>query len=107
MQLKSYFSGTVEAAMKLARKELAQEGLLVNARPAAPEACSLARRPPGAASNEGETRRAWPRPASPLCANFSKEAYEVVLRVVNSPRTPEVLKSPKASESLLKQRAAA
>ncbi|HLH44473.1 MAG TPA: hypothetical protein VKV74_15890 [Bryobacteraceae bacterium] len=38
MQLKSYFSGTVEAAMELARKEMGEDALLVNARPAAPEA---------------------------------------------------------------------
>ena len=37
MKLKSYFSGTVEAAMKLARKELGEDALLVNARPAMPE----------------------------------------------------------------------
>ncbi len=37
MKLKSYFSGTVEAAMELARKELGDEALLVNARPATPE----------------------------------------------------------------------
>lgn len=37
MKLKSYFSGTVEAAMDLARTELGEEALLVNARPAAPE----------------------------------------------------------------------
>ena len=37
MKLKSYFSATVEAAMELARKELGEDGLLVNARPATPE----------------------------------------------------------------------
>ena len=37
MQLKGYFSGTVEAAMELARKELGEDALLVNARPAVPE----------------------------------------------------------------------
>src|ERR1700722_12966877 len=37
MKLKSYFSGTVEAAMVLARQELGEEALLVNARPATPE----------------------------------------------------------------------
>jgi flagellar biosynthesis protein FlhF len=37
MKLKSYFSGTVEAAMELARKELGDEALLVHARPATPE----------------------------------------------------------------------
>ncbi|MBV8845414.1 MAG: hypothetical protein JO307_21605 [Bryobacterales bacterium] len=37
MKLKSYFSGTVEAAMEMARKELGDEALLVNARPATPE----------------------------------------------------------------------
>jgi flagellar biosynthesis protein FlhF len=37
MKLKSYFSGTVEAAMELARKELGDDALLVNARPATPE----------------------------------------------------------------------
>jgi flagellar biosynthesis protein FlhF len=37
MKLKSYFSGTVEAAMELARQELGEEALLVNARPSTPE----------------------------------------------------------------------
>lgn len=37
MKLKSYFSGTVEEAMQLARQELGDEALLVNARPATPE----------------------------------------------------------------------
>lgn len=37
MKLKSYFSETVEAAMELARKELGEDALLVNARPATPE----------------------------------------------------------------------
>jgi flagellar biosynthesis protein FlhF len=41
MKLKSYFSGTVEAAMELARKELGEDALLVNARPATPETKSL------------------------------------------------------------------
>jgi len=36
MRLKSYFSATVETAMELARKELGEEALLVNARPATP-----------------------------------------------------------------------
>jgi flagellar biosynthesis protein FlhF len=37
MKLKSYFSASVEAAMELARRELGEEALLVNARPATPE----------------------------------------------------------------------
>ncbi|MGH9592777.1 MAG: hypothetical protein ACRD5L_06775 [Bryobacteraceae bacterium] len=37
MKLKSYFSGTVEAAMDLARRELGEEALLINARPATPD----------------------------------------------------------------------
>jgi flagellar biosynthesis protein FlhF len=37
MRLKSYFSGTVEAAMELARKELGEDALLVHSRPATPE----------------------------------------------------------------------
>jgi flagellar biosynthesis protein FlhF len=37
MKLKSYFSGTVEAAIELAHKELGEEALLVNVRPAAIE----------------------------------------------------------------------
>ncbi len=41
MKLKSYFSGTVEAALELARKELGDQALLVNARPATPETRSL------------------------------------------------------------------
>jgi flagellar biosynthesis protein FlhF len=41
MRLKSYFSGTVEAAMELAHKELGEDALLVNARPSTPETRSL------------------------------------------------------------------
>lgn len=37
MKLKSYFSGTVESAMDLARVELGDEALLVHARPTTPE----------------------------------------------------------------------
>jgi len=37
MMLKSYFSGTVEAAMELARKEMGDEALLVHVRPTTPE----------------------------------------------------------------------
>jgi flagellar biosynthesis protein FlhF len=37
MKLKSYFSGSVEAATELARAELGEDALLVNARPATPE----------------------------------------------------------------------
>jgi len=42
MKLKSYFSGTVEAAIELAHKELGEEALLVNVRPAAIETRHLA-----------------------------------------------------------------
>jgi len=41
MRLKSYFSGTVEAAIELARKELGEDALLMNARPSTPETRSL------------------------------------------------------------------
>jgi flagellar biosynthesis protein FlhF len=37
MQLKSYFAGTVEAAIGLARRELGEDALLVHSRPATPE----------------------------------------------------------------------
>lgn len=37
MKLKSYFSASVEAAVELARKELGEDALLVNARPSTPE----------------------------------------------------------------------
>jgi flagellar biosynthesis GTPase FlhF len=37
MRLKSYFSGSVEAAMQLARRELGDEAMLVHSRPATPE----------------------------------------------------------------------
>jgi flagellar biosynthesis GTPase FlhF len=37
MKLKSYFSGTVEAALELASKELGEDALLIHARPATPE----------------------------------------------------------------------
>jgi flagellar biosynthesis protein FlhF len=41
MRLKSYFSGTVEAAMERARRELGEDALLVNARPSTPDTRSL------------------------------------------------------------------
>jgi flagellar biosynthesis protein FlhF len=41
MKLKSYFSGTVEAAIDLARRELGEDALLVHARPSTPETRSL------------------------------------------------------------------
>jgi flagellar biosynthesis protein FlhF len=41
MRLKSYFASTVEEAMDLARRELGEEALLVNARPATKETRSL------------------------------------------------------------------
>jgi len=37
MKLKSYFSGSVQAAMELARTELGEEALLIHARPTTPE----------------------------------------------------------------------
>jgi flagellar biosynthesis protein FlhF len=41
MKLKSYFSGTVEAAMELALQELGEDALLIHARPATPETRAL------------------------------------------------------------------
>jgi flagellar biosynthesis protein FlhF len=41
MRLKSYFSGTVEAAVELAHKELGEDALLINARPSTPETRGL------------------------------------------------------------------
>jgi flagellar biosynthesis protein FlhF len=41
MRLKSYFSGTVEAAMEMAHKELGEDALLINARPSTPETRGL------------------------------------------------------------------
>ncbi len=41
MRMKSYFSSTVESAVELARRELGPEALLVNSRPAMPEARHL------------------------------------------------------------------
>src|SRR5580700_3440174 len=37
IRLKSYFSGTVEAAMALARKEMGEDAMLIHSRPAQPE----------------------------------------------------------------------
>ncbi len=37
MRLKSYFSGTVEGAMMLARQEMGDEAMLIHAKPASPE----------------------------------------------------------------------
>ena len=41
MRLKSYFSGTVEAAMELAHQELGEDALLINARPSTLETRNL------------------------------------------------------------------
>src|SRR6478609_6411166 len=38
MRLKSYFAGTVESAIRLARQEMGEEAMLVNSRRALPEA---------------------------------------------------------------------
>lgn len=39
MRLKSYYAGTVEAAMALACKEPGPDAMIVTSRPASPEAC--------------------------------------------------------------------
>src|SRR5207247_7417694 len=41
MRLKSYFAGTVESAMCLARQEMGEEAMLVNSRRSLPEARHL------------------------------------------------------------------
>ena len=41
MRLKSYFAGTVESAMCLARQEMGEDAMLVNSRKAPPEARHL------------------------------------------------------------------
>ena len=41
MKLKSYFAASVDAAMEMARRELGEDALLVNARPTTPETRSL------------------------------------------------------------------
>jgi len=41
MRLKSYFAGTVESAMCLARQEMGEEAMLVNSRRSQPEARHL------------------------------------------------------------------
>src|SRR4051794_38010073 len=41
MLLKSYFAGTVESALCLARQEMGEDAMLVNSRKAAPEARHL------------------------------------------------------------------
>src|SRR4051794_34226678 len=41
IRLKSYFSGTVEAAMTLARKEMGEDAMLIHSRPARPESRHL------------------------------------------------------------------
>ncbi|HEV2202048.1 MAG TPA: hypothetical protein VGR73_19685 [Bryobacteraceae bacterium] len=66
MRLKSYFSGTVEAAMDLARRELGEDALLVNARPSTPETRSLGAFEVvfGCEENAGETAPPLQVPAS-------------------------------------------
>ncbi len=41
MRLKSYFAGTVESAICLARQEMGEDAMLVNSRKALPEARHL------------------------------------------------------------------
>jgi len=102
MKLKSYFSGTVEAAMELARKELGEEALLVNARPATPETRSLGALevvfalPPASAEVESETAAL---PGSQAGAErWRREVSELrreVERITRALETPEF--SPRAS----------
>jgi len=73
MRMKSYFSSTVESAVELARRELGPEAMLVNSRPAMPEARHLgeyevvfaADFPPA----QGEAAPQQPPPATPRKPN--------------------------------------
>ena len=118
MKLKSYFSGTVEAAMELARKELGDDALLVNARPAAPEARYLGDYEVvfGLGDASGKRGEAYPREPSNkdrLADEISslKREFERIIQCVSSPGVSVSnagaqqidLPQPNASQRLLEQ----
>jgi flagellar biosynthesis protein FlhF len=88
MRLKSYFAGTVEAAMRLARRELGEEALLMNSRPAPPEARHLGRYEvvfaadavpvaAGAVAGAAAAQPAGHDPASPLSGEVTQLRQEL------------------------------
>jgi flagellar biosynthesis protein FlhF len=116
MRLKSYFSGTVEAAMELARKELGDEALLVNARPATPETRSLGAfevvfgLPDGFhEASSGAGSRASADPPAPAAASASQdrlvqevsELKRQMERMGHSLRYPRALPAAGSNESEL------
>jgi flagellar biosynthesis protein FlhF len=77
MKLKSYFSGTVEAAVDLARKELGDDALLVNARPATLETKHLGAYEVVFAAAKRATLSQPPEAASVPLDRLTKEVAEM------------------------------
>lgn len=77
MRLKSYFAGTVEAAVELARQELGPDALLVNSRKATPEARYLgeyevvfAAAPPASEPEQAGAKKAGATPGIAAPSHF-------------------------------------
>ena len=114
MRLKSYFSGTVEAAIELARRELGEEALLVNARPATPETRALGAfevvfglpdgyHPPEAAAFVRESARAQASSGDPngRLAQEVSELKRQLERMGQALRYPRVLPAAGSQQSAL------
>ena len=100
MKLKSYFSGSVEAAVELARKELGEDALLVNARPATPETKHL-----GAYEVVFGTQ--FPAPAQAVGVQTSDVARDIsemkreIEKLARRLRTPRAIEQPERYARLI------
>src|SRR5258706_3793625 len=81
MRLKSYFAGTVESAICLARQEMGDDALLVNSRKAQPEARHLGLYEVVFAASQEPAREAAPR-SEPAQARKPEEAQSPAAQTV-------------------------
>ncbi len=78
MKLKSYFSASVEAAVELARKELGDDALLMNARPTTPETRHLGAYEVVFGSTNAQPALAAPRtPSQDPAPDFARDLGEM------------------------------
>ncbi len=87
IRLKSYFSGTVEAAMTLARKELGEDAMLIHSRPAQPEVRHLGTYEVVFGVYPGAEEAAEPLPAQPE----HRRGPQAEASTAESPRHPDSL----------------
>jgi flagellar biosynthesis protein FlhF len=101
MRLKSYFSGTVEAAMELAQKELGEDALLINARPSTLETRALgAYEVVFGVPAKAEAEIAKPAPANDTLAKDVADLKREIERMARSLRGAQTIAAPGISSDL-------